>query len=385
MPMRRNVLYKRRRTTDRTRNAFETNGLVPEASDVSQDILHSWKRSSESVEAIRNAPLNDEAPTKNLWEESPLSVAMKCEHDTMLQLASEGHFVAAIADPMGRLLWTHASRHMRDRAEALNFTAGGNWNEQVVGTNAVGLSLKLRRPVTVFSSEHYLPFVQDWVCYAAPIIHPFSGECVGALDISTTWNKHTPLGQSATTQLALSIGQNLPRQEPRVELEIYALGQPRVLYQGRSLHLPPRHLEILCLLALNPDGLSLHQLHAALYGDAKVSTATLKSDVSHLRQRLNGQISSRPYRLTMSVSADFTNIWEALANHQVNEAVAAYRGALLPNSQSPELEQWRYCIDAAMSRSIETCQNPTQLFNGIERSTSGSTLVRDRLLDLLSG
>jgi hypothetical protein len=237
--------------------------------------------------------------------------------------------------------------------------------------------------VTVFSSEHYLPFVQDWVCYAAPIIHPQSGECVGILDMSTTWKKHTPLGQSAIAQIANSIAQNLPFTESRAELEVHALGQPRVIYQGKAIKIPQRELEILCLLALNPEGLTLEQLHTALYNDDHVSTATLKTHVSHLRHFLDGKIGSRPYRLTMPYWADFISIWEPLNQQRANEAMLMYRGEFLARSQSPEIEQWRYCIDAMMTRVVNACQSPDALTHKLQESTSGSHTVRERLLELL--
>ena len=59
---------------------------------------------------------------------------------------------------------------------------------------------------------------------------------------------------------------------------------------------------MLALLALHPEGLSLEQLHALVYGDQAVTFSTLKAEVSHLRSALGGQLASRPYRLPMPVS-----------------------------------------------------------------------------------
>ena len=49
---------------------------------------------------------------------------------------------------------------------------------------------------------------------------------------------------------------------------------------------------------MNPGGVSLERLHALVYGDHSVTLSTLKAEVSHLRAALDGQLSSRPYRLT---------------------------------------------------------------------------------------
>jgi transcriptional regulator of acetoin/glycerol metabolism len=380
-----NTLCQRRSAIEHQRSNFQSDRHMPKPSSVSKDILLSWQRSAEVYKRLpQHAPIDDEYLTSSLWKESPLSTAAKSEQSNLEQLAKEGQMVAAIADPCGRLLWTHSSNYMRKFAENLNFTAGGHWNEQTMGTNAVGLSLKLKKAVTVFSSEHCLPFVQDWVCYAAPIIHPKSGECFGVIDISTTWNKHTPLGQAATQQLANAIAQCLPTGSYRAELEIHALGQPKIIYQGEQVYLPPRQLEILCLLALNPDGLSLQRLHSALYGDANVSTTTLKADVSHLRSLFNGQVGSRPYRLAMPVWADFVHIWDSLSKKNTSEAMSTYRGAFLPKSESPDIEEWRYCIDAVMNQAINECKNSDELISNIQKNRSGGILVRERLIELAS-
>lgn len=350
---------------------------------VREDIMSSWQRSAESVPRQPNyAPVDDEYSISRRWEGSSLRQAVQGEQDNMMQLAKEGELVAAIADPAGKLLWTCASKHMRSRAESVNFMAGGCWDERSVGTNAVGLSLKLCRPVTVFSSEHYLPTVHDWVCYASPIIHPRTGECVGVLDMSTTWKRHTPLGQTAVSGLAQSIAAGLPEIQPRANLEIHALGQPRIAYKGKTMSLPQRQIEILCLLALNPEGMSLAQLHSALYGDASVSSSTLKAELSHMRRTLDGQIGARPYRLQMSVWADFIQIWQALRSKQKTEALGLYRGSLLSQSCSPELEDWSRCIDAVMAQSLEDCEDVDMLMKKLCGEMVGGDVVRNRLSDL---
>lgn len=378
-------LSKRRKLIESQWSQFVAGSAPLSNGTVRHDIIGSWQRSAQTASIQQSqAPTDDAYTTSTLWKESILRQAAEREQEQIIQLAREGELVAAIADASGRLLWTYASRHMQPRAEAVNFTAGGRWDERSVGTNAVGLSLNLKSAVTVFSSEHYQPFVHDWVCYAAPIIHPQSGECVGVLDLSTTWKRHTPLGQAAVTELARSIARCLPTHFPRAELEIHALGQPRVIYRGKLLALPQRYLEMLCLLVLNPQGLSLEAFHAALYGDAMASTATLKAEISHLRRLLDGQIGSRPYRLLIPAWADFIQVWQALREQKTNEALALYRGSLMPQSNAPELSEWRYCIDAVMDQVLETCAEPNLLVDKICQNPAGSDLVRERLAQLIA-
>lgn len=378
-------LFERRAKIETQWNRFVSGTASSNLTAVNDAIISSWKRSAKALkEPTRIAPLDDNYTIKHHWQQSPIQTALRTQRDAMSQLVDEGSMVAAIADPSGKLLWTSASHYMREKAESVHFQPGARWDEQSVGTNAVGLALKLSRPVTVFSSEHFLPSVHDWVCYAAPIIHPRTNECVGILDMSTTWKRHSPFGQAAVFGLAHAISSSLEEIRPRADLEIYALGQTKVIYKGKELNITPRQMEILCLLALNPEGLSLSRFHAVLYGDAKVSTHTLKSELSHLRRLLDGKIGSRPYRIEATLWADFLEIWKALHQKKSHRALGLYRGPLVPHSTSPELEEWRYCIDAVMTKSLDTLEQPSQLISQLNNATHSCELIRMRLSDLLS-
>lgn len=378
-------LLERRSTIDAHWCDFASSGTLRKSANLQQSISSSWQRSAAYLDAQQAcAPADDSQVIAHRWQHSVLKDATAREGQVMSQLVNDGRLVAAIADTSGRLLWTSSSNYMRQRAESVNFMAGARWDEKSAGTNAVGLALTERRAVTVFSSEHYLSSVHDWVCYAAPIIHPKTNDCVGILDMSTTWKRHSPLGQAAVIGMAHSIAHSLPDIQPKAELELYALGQPRAMYQGRALQLSLRQTEILCLLALNPEGLTLAQFHGVLYGDAPVSLSTLKSELSHLRRLIGSNIGSRPYRLLTPIWADFIEIWKLLQCQQTDEALSLYRGPLLAQSASPELEEWRCCIDAIMNKSLRNCKDSQLLIKKLNGHTEGSEMVRDRLQEILA-
>jgi hypothetical protein len=94
---------------------------------------------------------------------------------------------------------------------------------------------------------------------------------------------------------------------------------------------------VLALLALHPEGLSVEQLHAMLYGDQAITFSTLKAEVSHLRQALGGQLGSRPYRLLMPIATDVQHVLTLIRGGFVSAAVEAYGGDLLPGTNSPAL------------------------------------------------
>jgi len=150
---------------------------------------------------VASAPLSDVDETRALWEASPLRSAVAQVESELRMAADDGGLVVAITDPVARILWTCEGTVMRRRAEGLNFVPGGRWDESSVGTNALDLALRLDRPATVFSAEHFNPYVHDWTCWAAPVHDPATGRQLGVLDLSTTWDRAHPLGASTAVAL----------------------------------------------------------------------------------------------------------------------------------------------------------------------------------------
>lgn len=347
---------------------------------VGMDIAGSWQRSREAVsETCSAAPIED---TVSDWTQTPYGQAVTSCVDELETVARESGMVAAVSDAEGCLLWTGCSRSMRNRAERVHFVPGGRWDERSVGTNALALALRYRRPASVFSAEHFIPAVQDWVCYAAPVRDATSGEVMGVVDLSTTWNKHSPLALHAVERFAQRVSQALQSLSHMPVLRLRTLGTPQAVLQGRVVPLSPRQLEILCLLALHPEGLDLERMHAALYGDRPVGVATLKTEVSQLRERLGGAIGSRPYRLLVNWQADFRDLEQALDAGRIENALGIYRGAFLPRTESPLLRAWRDCLESRLSEAIFRVDNPDVLLNHLGQAPEAVDALQ-RLSELL--
>lgn len=348
---------------------------------VGMDIAGSWQRSREAVsETCSAAPMDGDA-TKD-WADSLYGQAVTTCVGELESLARESGMVAAVSDAGGRLLWTGCSRSMRTRAERVHFVPGGRWDERSVGTNALALALRYRRPASVFSAEHFIPAVQDWVCYAAPVSDPASGETLGVVDLSTTWNRHSPLALHAVEHFAQRVSRALQALSQAPMLRLRMLGTPQAFLQGKPVSLSPRQLEILCLLALHPEGLDLERLHAALYGDRPVSVATLKTEVSQLRERLGGAIGSRPYRLLVNWQADFRDLEQALDAGRIESALANYRGSFLSRTESPLLCAWRDCLESRLSDAIFRVDDPDLLLNHLGQTPEAFDALQ-RLGELL--
>ncbi|MCP3421563.1 transcriptional regulator [Nocardioides pinisoli] len=320
-----------------------------DADAVRPEILRSWELSGVVSPGVAQAPLDDEGDTADFWAASPLQTAVSRVQDELRRTAEDGDLVIAVTDDQTRILWTYGGRVMRRKAESVNFVPGGRWDERSVGTNALAIAGRTGAPSMVFSAEHYAEVVHNWVCWAAPVFDPVTGRSLGVIDLSTTWDRTHPIGLATARVMARLIEGALPADrrttlggdvapaEPGLTLTL--LGTAQVWLDGQRLLLNRRQTEILALLALHPAGLSVEHLHALLYGDASVTTSTLKAEVSHLRAALAGQLSSRPYRLTMPVTTDVEEVQRLLRRGDVRAAVRAYGGDLLPGTDSPALVQ----------------------------------------------
>jgi hypothetical protein len=331
-------------------------GGVPVEGDEPEDldprVLASWRRSSAWVSPdLAAAPVDDPDQAIADWRRGPVAQGLSLVEDDVRRVADDGDLVAAVTDRSGRIVWTHGSQVMQRAATRVNFVPGGRWDESSVGTNALALALRTGRPSTVYSAEHFSRAVHGWVCYSVPLTDPATGDVLGVLDLSTTWDRAHPLAMSAAQALGRLVTSALPRPReaadgPSVDLAV--LGGWQVTLGGRPLLLPHRQVEILVLLALHPEGLSLESLHARLYGDTAVSPTTLKGEVSRLRTALGGGVGSRPYRLTTPVDSDLQRTLRALDGGDVTRAATTATGPLLPGSESPELEEWRTYLEVAL-------------------------------------
>ena len=348
-------LKHRRTLLARTWEALlTTDRLLPSAERpmLGDGVLESWRRSSAWVSPeVEAAPVDDPDGAVDQWQATEVAEGVKAAESDLSRVVADGDLIAAVTDRTGRIVWTQGSRVMQRAAERVNFIPGGRWDESSVGTNALALALRTGKPSTVYSAEHFSRAVHGWVCYSVPLTEPVSGEVLGVLDLSTTWDRAHPLVM-ATAQLLghlITAAMPLPRQPgDATALELKVLGGWQVSIGGRPLLLPHRQVEILVLLVLHPDGLSLEELHAHLYGDASVSTSTLKAEVSHLRTALGGAIGSRPYRLTLPFDGDLQRTLSALDRGDVATAVRDAGGPLLPGSESPDIEEWRRYVEVAL-------------------------------------
>ena len=138
---------------------------------------------------------------------SGLAQALPILRGGLISLAEQAAHIMVIADAAGAVLWRDGSAAVRRRADGLGFIEGVDWQEESVGTNAIGTALVARSPVQVYSAEHYVLAQHSVTCAAAPLNDPRDGRRLGVVDLSgpaSTVHATTLALVDAVTRLAES-------------------------------------------------------------------------------------------------------------------------------------------------------------------------------------
>lgn len=199
--------------------------------------------------------------------------------------------------------------------------------------------------------------------------------------MSTEWQKHNKFWTTGSRTLCLHysicfIGIT------KTAFIYSCLFCPAGHFNGKALTITPRQTEILAILALCPQGLSLDNLHQALYGERKVSMGTLKAEMSQLRDLLGVMLGSRPYRILAHVEADFLQTEQSLDAGYIDSALKLYTGIFLAKTESPFLCAWRNCLELRLSDAIFKANETDILFKHVARFPEAIDAVK-RLIELM--
>lgn len=396
-------------------------------------VTESWRRSlaanvdPDATEAPIAYARNDITARR---EAHALAPALTTVQHTLVDIADTARHLVVVTDAQGVVLWRDGSPAVQRSADEFAIVEGAMLSEEIVGTNAIGLSLAVDMPTQLLSAEHLVHVLHPWTCSASPIHDPDTAEILGIVAIggplaaahpssgvlvATTAQlvehqmrvamiqrdaalraanqRHlsklrgaggallSPTGRVldsegteplpgripiATGRVPLGDGREgiiepltdgyllrIARQPRRavepVSLSLTLLGDapPTMVIDGQRHTLTERHAEILALLALHPDGLTSEQLTWHLYGDMGTQ-ATTRSEIHRLRTQLGSTLATRPYRLQANVSADLLSVRAALRAGDAHRAMAAYRGSLLPRSESPTIRAEREELHSAI-------------------------------------
>ncbi|MEW2416347.1 GAF domain-containing protein [Streptomyces sp. NPDC046866] len=209
------------------------------------EIAESWRRMlAGGVHPDRDARSRvlSAAETEERRQESPLREILPVLREGLLPTLDTALHIMVVADADGRLLWREGAAPILRAADRLGFGVGADWDEAVVGTNGVGTALVARRPVQVFSAEHFVSSHHEWTCAGAPLHDPRDGRLLGVVDVSGPLATMHPATLAWVTSVA-----RLAERELRVR-HLESLERLRAVAAPLLARLPGR------ALAVDPHG-----------------------------------------------------------------------------------------------------------------------------------
>ncbi|MDI6602322.1 MAG: sigma 54-interacting transcriptional regulator [Thermoanaerobacteraceae bacterium] len=161
---------------------------------VEQHVIDSWERSIKNcVDPYMDKGkiyLNKNDIKKRMTEKGDIIGASIQVMDNLYEFVKGSGFVVMLCDEHGYILRCIGDDEIMQSAYKLNFAEGANWSEESVGTNAIGLAIKLDRPIQIFADEHFCYNFKSWTCSSAPI--HYKDKIVGVLNMSAHYSKVNP-------------------------------------------------------------------------------------------------------------------------------------------------------------------------------------------------
>lgn len=189
-------------------------GAVTEA--VRPEIAASWRRSKLSGVSPDRVPV---VPVDDLNERSSrlLHVARPVL-DRLAEELAETVTSIIVTDPDARILARRVGeRELNSSLDRVMAVPGALYGEDVVGTNALGTVIELRRPVMVAGFEHFHEMLQSLTCVGAPLIHPITGRLEGVLDLTCRYEDTNRLMLPVVLDAAREITRGLQERASRSE------------------------------------------------------------------------------------------------------------------------------------------------------------------------
>ncbi len=248
--------YIQERATERdVRNAWETFVTSEHSGEVwngkvREDILASWQRSMDlgvdaCTRSFRKIKDEDEISLRrerNVHLRQAASAAFKRLEPHL----SDAKSILILADDQGVIIDTIGDASILDKGQDIHLEIGGQWDENVVGTNGIGTVLRTGKPMYVHAAEHFVEGVQAWTCAGAPIRNLFDETVVGVVDLSGPphiFRRHNvALVLAAAREIEIALAEQ-QRQERMLLLEAFL--QSKFSHSDNSVLLLDRNGRIL--------------------------------------------------------------------------------------------------------------------------------------------
>ena len=155
-----------------------------------QDILSSWKRSllagltPERFEVPHVTDVDEDGPLA--WTAAPVMARLAEDLDGtgigILLADSRGHIISRRS----------GERHVLRLLDKIELVPGSLYDEDHIGTNAIGTAVFQARPSVVAGPEHFADALGEMACAASPVTDA-DGQLIGVLDLTCAAQDFNPL------------------------------------------------------------------------------------------------------------------------------------------------------------------------------------------------
>lgn len=164
------------------RTAWESFLTGDEPQGLRDEVLTSWRRSKLSGVS----PLSVDFLRTDIDVESRFARIAIPLMNEMAELLAGTDTCLAMANNSAHVLWRWApDSHLRSALDSAGLLVGHSFDEEIIGTNAVGTSLEVGRTTAIRSEEHFRESFHPFNCVATPVIDPITHRSLGTINL--TW------------------------------------------------------------------------------------------------------------------------------------------------------------------------------------------------------
>ncbi|WP_216829724.1 sigma-54-dependent Fis family transcriptional regulator [Alkalihalobacterium elongatum] len=150
-------------------------------------IMESWKRSQRYKVDPNSLQATSVCGEKEIIERreryKDVLTLIRPFMDDLFEIVKGTDSIIAFSDKDGIVLELFGDSEIAMNASSVNFKVGVNMCEKSIGTNSIGLSLVLDKPMQVVGPEHYCVVWHTSHCSSAPIKDPYTNEMIGVITL----------------------------------------------------------------------------------------------------------------------------------------------------------------------------------------------------------
>jgi transcriptional regulator of acetoin/glycerol metabolism len=154
--------------------------------EIRPEVVESWHRcEAMNVDHLggRGTLVSAEELNSSILKKKELIEMARPTMENVFEMVKNTSYSVMLTDEKGVIIDLIINKDLEEKHILLNFVKGSKWDEQSVGTNAIGTCLATDKPVQVIGAEHFCEYHHKWTCSAAPI-HNNRGEIIGCFDLS---------------------------------------------------------------------------------------------------------------------------------------------------------------------------------------------------------